>query len=214
MIGASAVRKPVNGADGDGFRVANHRFYDAANASWMVKVLPGEFHVTATAGEVLVTILGSCVSACIRDPIAGVGGMNHFMLPQSAGGTWGAQQNSTRFGNFAMEKLINELLKKGCSRSSLEVKVFGGGNVIDSSSAVGTKNAEFVLRYLADEGLRCVAQDLEGRFPRRIQYDPMTGKVVRKLLGTGETSSVAREETEYASRLTTTKTSGDIELFD
>ena len=215
MSGGLAARRPVSGGDADGVRMsAGHRFYDASNATWIVKVLPGEYHVTANPGEMLVTILGSCVSACIRDPIAGVGGMNHFMLPQGSGGTWGDQQNSTRFGNFAMEKLINELLKAGASRSSLEIKVFGGGNVIDSSSAVGTKNAQFVLRYLRDEGLSCVAQDLEGRFPRRIQYNPLTGRVVRKLLGTGETSSVAREETEYASRLTTHKTSGDIELFE
>lgn len=211
-MSAALNRKP---AAGENFGASGgHRFYDASTGVWMVKVLPGEYHVTAAPQEVLVTILGSCVAACIRDPIAGVGGMNHFMLPQSAGGSWGDQQNSTRFGNFAMEKLINELLKAGCSRSSLEIKVFGGGNVIDSSSAVGSRNAEFVLRYLQDEGLKCFAQDLEGRFPRRIQYNPVTGRVVRKLLGTSETSNVTREETEYASRLTTQKTSGDIELFD
>ncbi|WP_342361713.1 chemoreceptor glutamine deamidase CheD [Terrarubrum flagellatum] len=215
MINAAPLRRPQSNGDGDGIRAGgNHRFYDASSGAWMVKVLPGEYHVTSMPEEVLVTILGSCVSACIRDPVRGIGGMNHFMLPQGATGSWGDEQNSTRFGNFAMEKLINELLKMGCSRSSLEIKVFGGGNVIESSSQVGTKNAEFVLRYLKAEGLNCAAQDLEGRFPRRIQYHPLTGRVVRKLLGTGETSGVAREETEYAKRLVTHKTSGDIELFE
>ena len=117
-----------------------------------MKVLPGEYYVTSKSDEVLVTILGSCVSACIRDRITGVGGMNHFMLAQSKSGSWGSASQSTRFGNFAMEKLINELLKAGCSRSSLEIKLFGGGNVIDSSTAVGTDNAEFAVRYLEAEG--------------------------------------------------------------
>ena len=98
----------------------------------MVKVFPGEFYVTSKADEVLVTVLGSCVSACIRDRRTGVGGMNHFMLPHSHAGNWGGDLQSTRFGNFAMEKLINELMKAGCSRDSLEIKVFGGGNVTDS----------------------------------------------------------------------------------
>ena len=105
------------------------------------------------------------------------------MLPQGRSGGWGTDEQSTRFGNFAMEKLINELMKAGCAREQLEIKVFGGGNVTDSNIAVGTDNAEFALRYLEAEGLRCVAQDLGGRFPRRIHYSPATGKVVRRLLG-------------------------------
>jgi chemotaxis protein CheD len=181
---------------------------------WMVKVFPGEYYLTRKQDEMIVTVLGSCVSACIRDPAAGIGGMNHFMLAQNTTGGWGNDLRSARFGNFAMEKLINELIKSGCKRERLEVKVFGGGNVTDSSNEVGTDNAEFVLRYLQAEGLRCAAQDLGGSHPRRIHYYPQTGRVVRRLLGLGESYLVRREENDYEKRLISEKkTFGDIELF-
>ena len=193
--------------------VTGRRIYDAANAIWMVKLFPGEYYVAKRSDEVLVTVLGSCVSACIRDPHAGIGGMNHFMLPQNDSGTWGKDAQSARFGNFAMEKLINELIKAGCMRERLEVKVFGGGNVTDSSNAVGTNNAEFVLHYLEAEGLRCAAEDLGGVLPRRIHYYPANGRVVRRLLGSGESTVVTREESDYRNRLRGQKSFGDIELF-
>jgi chemotaxis protein CheD len=211
---AVEMRRASESSVGDaGAHVAGHRFYDAAQSAWVVKVLPGEFYVTPKADEVLVTVLGSCVSACIRDLTAGVGGMNHFMLPLSHATGWGEDMNSARYGNFAMEKLINELIKAGCSRDRMEVKVFGGGNVIESSKAIGSQNAEFVLRYLKDEGLACSARDLGGQYPRRIHYFPSTGRVVRRLLGGTESDVIAREETEYASSLSSKKTSGEIQLF-
>ena len=153
------------------------------------------------------------MSACIRDPEAGVGGMNHFMLPQNASGAWGEDSQSARFGNFAMEKLINELIKAGGARERLEIKVFGGGNVIEASNAVGSNNADFVRRYLEAEGLPCAAADLGGSLPRRIHYYPANGRVVRRLLGVGETSAVTREESDYRNRLRGQKSCGDIELF-
>ena len=206
-----AVQAQTDGAAGDNIAAPRHRFYDTANSQWLVKIFPGEFYVTPKSDEVLVTVLGSCVSACIRDPRTGIGGMNHFMLPQGDGGSWDGQ--STRYGNFAMEKLINELIKNGCPRERMEIKVFGGGNVIDSSSAIGSKNAEFVMNFLNSEGLKCAAQDLGGLHPRRIQYQPSTGKVVRRLLQVNESVLIAREEKNYASRLTSKPTAGDIELF-
>lgn len=211
---AGALRETNSGADSGNQSVATRRFFDTATSSWMVKVFPGEYYVTKNPEEVLVTVLGSCVSACIRDPRAGVGGMNHFMLPHSKAGNWAGDLQSTRFGNFAMEKLINELLKAGCSRNSLEIKVFGGGNVTDTQNAIGTDNSDFILRYLEAEGLRCVAQDLRGQLPRRIHYTPTTGKVIRRLLGTSESSAVAREEKDYVSRLSQRSTGGEIQLFD
>jgi chemotaxis protein CheD len=215
MTGATAVYQPTDRKIVDGgSALASRRFLDNESASWLVKVLPGEYYVTPNPDEVLVTILGSCVSACIRDPLKGIGGMNHFMLPHSGSGNWGGDTRSTRFGNFAMEKLINELLKAGCSRNSLEIKMFGGGNVTDTRNAIGTDNADFAMRYLEDEGLRCAAKDLGGQLPRRIQYTPKTGKVVRRLLGGIESFAVVREETEYASRLTSHAPAGEIELFD
>jgi len=209
---ATASKQVSDPVIGNG--VAKGRFFDSTSNAWMVKVFPGELYVTAKPDEMLVTVLGSCVSACIRDPHKGIGGMNHFMLPQGHAGGWGRDPESTRFGNFAMEKLINELIKAGCARDALEIKVFGGGNVTDSRNAIGTTNGEFVMRYLEAEGLRCAARDLGGQLPRRIHYYPATGKVVRRLLGGGECFAVVREETEYASRLSSHTTAGDIELFD
>jgi len=192
---------------------ACRRFFDAATAVWMMKVFPGEFYLTKETNEVLVTVLGSCVSACVRDPVIGVGGMNHFMLPHHRSGAWGKDLQSTRFGNFAMEKLINELIKAGCARERMEIKVFGGGNVTDSSNAVGSENAEFIMAYLQAEGLRCAASDLGGTLPRRIHYYPATGRVVRRLLGSSERYSIGREENDYGSRLRQQEPAGEIELF-
>jgi chemotaxis protein CheD len=189
------------------------RIYDAATATWMIKVFPGEFAITDKSDEALITVLGSCVAACIRDPHTGVGGMNHFMLPQHQSGAWGSDLRSTRFGNFAMEKLINELTKAGCVRERMEIKVFGGGNVTDMNNAVGTENSEFVLRYLAAEDLRCAAKDLGGSLPRRIHYFPATGRVVRRLLGNSERGIVDREENAYGKRLLRQEPAGEIELF-
>jgi chemotaxis protein CheD len=210
---SATLRSTTISGDGVGGAGTERGFYDPITASWMIKVLPGKFHITRRADEVIVTVLGSCVSACIRDVETGVGGMNHFMLASDAAGQWGADQQSTRYGNFAMERLINELIKAGCPRERMEVKVFGGGNVTDTKNQIGTQNAEFVLRYLEDEGLACSAHDLGGPYPRRIQYFPSTGRVVRKLLTGGDRDTIAREESEYAKGLTTKTTAGEVQLF-
>jgi len=217
-MGATQIWHSVDGSEvnaGAIHAASGRRFYDSANSAWVVKVFPGEYFVTPNTDEVLVTVLGSCVSACIRDPLVGIGGMNHFMLAEGERGGWGGAQDSesTRYGNFAMEKLINELLKNGCSRESMEIKVFGGGNVTDTSNAIGTQNAEFVLRYLKAEGLKCAAQDLGGQHPRRIHYFPATGRVIRRLLGGSETYTITRQESEYAKILSSKTTAGEIELF-
>ena len=215
MTGAAALRHPDDLHDSAETvaALAGRRFFDAATSMWTVKVFPGEFYVTQKADEVLLTVLGSCVSACIRDSVAGVGGMNHFMLPHHESGTWGDDLKSTRFGNFAMEKLINELIKAGCARERMEIKVFGGGNVTDTGNAIGSENSQFVLDYLKAEGLRCAAQDLGGSLPRRILYYPTAGRVIRRLLGTSERIAVGREENEYGTRLRSQAPAGDIELF-
>jgi chemotaxis protein CheD len=213
MTGAEAFADSGNPLMAKVRAAAGRRFFDAATAVWMMKVFPGEFYITKETNEVLVTVLGSCVSACIRDPVVGVGGMNHFMLPQHGSGAWGNDLKSTRFGNFAMEKLINELIKAGCMRERMEIKVFGGGNVTDSSNAVGSENAKFILTYLKAEGLKCAASDLGGTLPRRIHYYPSTGRVVRRLLGISERYSIDREEHDYGSRLRQQQPAGEIELF-
>jgi chemotaxis protein CheD len=214
VIGGAVLQRTAGTGNDENLRTASgRRFYDAANSIWMVKVFPGEFYVTAKPEEVLVTVLGSCVSACIRDPVTGVGGMNHFMLPQHKSGVWGGDSKSARFGNFAMEKLINELIKAGAMRGRMEVKLFGGGNVTDTSNMIGSDNADFALRYLEAEGLRCAAKDLGGLYPRRIHYYPETGRVVRRLLGTTDIYAVSNEEADYRKRLQAQQSAGEIQLF-
>jgi chemotaxis protein CheD len=214
VIASTAARRVDSRDAGNSTSGTGRRFFDTASGLWMVKVFPGEYYVTRKTDEMLVTILGSCVSACIRDPHAGIGGMNHFMLAEGAENGWGEDLRSTRYGNFAMEKLINELIKAGCRRESLEIKVFGGGNVTDARNLIGTQNATFVRKYLSNEGLRWVAEDLGGPYPRRIQYNPQTGRVVRKLLNRTESAGIVREETQYASTLSKQKTTGEVELFE
>jgi chemotaxis protein CheD len=213
MTGATALQHSPDVSHNKADANAGRRFFDNTASAWMVKVFPGEFYVTRKPDEVVLTVLGSCVSACIRDPVLGIGGMNHFMLPSHNSGDWGGDLKSTRFGNFAMEKLINELIKAGCTRQRMEIKVFGGANVTESSNAVGSDNSAFVLRYLEAEGLRCAAQDLGGTLPRRINYYPATGRVVRRLLGMNERGMVHREEHDYSRRLQVQQPAGEIELF-
>lgn len=192
--------------------LATNRYYDRHFDSEAAKILPGEYFVT-NSGMLLVTVLGSCVAACIRDTKSGMGGMNHFMLPDDGGReTVGA---SARYGTYAMEVLINHLLKMGARRNSLEAKVFGGGAVMASlsSSNVGTRNAEFVLNYLKVEKIPIVAKDLLDSYPRKVYYFPDTGRVMVKKLHRVHNETLFTREKDYKDRLSGAKVEGDIELF-
>lgn len=192
--------------------LATNRYYDRHFDSEAAKILPGEYFVT-DKGMLLVTVLGSCVAACIRDTKTGMGGMNHFMLPDDGGReTVGA---SARYGTYAMEVLINHLLKMGARRNSLEAKVFGGGAVMASlsSSNVGTRNAEFVLNYLKVEKIPIVAKDLLDSYPRKVYYFPGTGRVMVKKLHRVHNETLFTREKNYKDRLSGSKVEGDIELF-
>lgn len=190
------------------------RYFDAQKNKNVVRVLPGEHYVSTNSEEVIVTVLGSCVSACIRDPLTGVGGMNHFMLPESNTGNWGTVSATMRYGNFAMETLINEILKTGCTRERLEIKLFGGGNVTPGNVRVGDMNGQFALNYLKYEGFAPKAHDLGGQHPRRIHYHPKSGKVDRLLLRRDDDKHYLKEENDYRSRLPSeVSDGGDIDLF-
>lgn len=180
----------------------------------VVKVAPGEHYVTAARDEMIVTVLGSCVAACIRDPVAHVGGLNHFMLPASTNGSWGGVNESLRYGNFAMERLINDILVRGGHRRRLEIKVFGGANVLNVSTAIGRQNAEFVEAYLEAEGLPIAASHLYGLNPRRIHYYPFTGEVQMLELRRQADMEVVEIEGRYGEALKQDPISGSIELFD
>ncbi|MCX8017845.1 MAG: chemoreceptor glutamine deamidase CheD, partial [Rhodocyclaceae bacterium] len=161
----------------------------------------------------MVSVLGSCVSACLRDRDKGIGGMNHFMLAASAEG--GVLSASARYGAYAMEILINHLLKLGARKSSLEAKVFGGGRVLDSlaHSRVGERNARFVQDFLATEGIRLVAQDLLDVYPRKVYFFPRSGRVLVKRLARLHNDTLIRREQEYAARLAEAPVAGEVELF-
>ncbi len=192
--------------------LATNRYYDRHFDSEAAKILPGEYFVT-DSGMLLVTVLGSCVAACIRDTKTGMGGMNHFMLPDDGGREMvGA---SARYGTYAMEVLINHLLKMGARRNSLEAKVFGGGAVMASlsSSNVGTRNAEFVLNYLKTEKIPIVAKDLLDSYPRKVYYFPDSGRVMVKKLHRVHNETLFTREKDYKARLSNSSVEGDVELF-
>jgi chemotaxis protein CheD len=195
--------------------LATNLYYDRSFDCDAAKLLPGEFFYTIK-DMMIVTVLGSCVSACIRDVKSGVGGMNHFMLPDGASEADGPVSLSARYGTYAMEVLINHLLKAGARRENLEAKVFGGGNVLRGFSAlhVGRRNAEFVRQYLRAEGIRTVAEDLNGDYPRKVYYFPRTGRVLVKKLRTLNNNTLANREQDYAQRIQRSEeVSGSVDLF-
>jgi chemotaxis protein CheD len=176
--------------------IASNRYFDNHFQRQGVKLLPNEFYTTHE-DMVLVTVLGSCVAACIQDRTAGIGGMNHFMLPDDGAEVAHAGSDAMRYGAYAMEVLINELIKAGGRRERLEAKVFGGAAVLAGMTTmnIGDRNSAFVRRYLALENIRIVAEDLQGSHPRKVAFLPRTGQVmVKKLRLTQDTSVAEREQ--------------------
>lgn len=193
---------------------ATNVYYDRTFDCDAAKILPGEFYFTGK-DMLIVTVLGSCVSACIRDRISGVGGMNHFMLPDGGADSDNPVSASMRYGTYAMEVLINELLKAGAKRENMEAKVFGGGNVLRGFTAinVGERNAKFVLEYLHTERMRVIAEDLNDIYPRKVYFFPKTGKVLVKKLKVEHNDTLKRREQDYASRLKIAPVGGEVDLF-
>lgn len=192
-----------------------NRYWDKVHETYAAKILPGEYYVTLH-GEMIVTVLGSCVSACVRDSVFGVGGMNHFMLPiGTQGGSANQQWNSaaTRYGNFAMEALINDILKNGGRRENLEVKVFGGGKILEHMTNIGNMNISFVRDFIKTESLNLLAEDLGDIYPRKVHYFPQTGKVMMKKLRSMHNSTIIERETSYMDSLETQPIEGEIDLF-
>lgn len=179
------------------------------------KISPGEYYFT-DKDMLIVTVLGSCVSACIRDSMSGIGGMNHFMLPDSAAADKDSLvSESMRYGTYAMEVLINQLLRNGARRENLEAKIFGGGNVLKSFTTmnVGDRNAIFVRKYLKDERIRITSEDLLDIYPRKVYFFPKTGRVLVKKLKTMHNDTLVRREEAYASKLKVSDIGGEIDLF-
>jgi chemotaxis protein CheD len=189
---------------------ASFFFYDAHFRNEAVKVLPGEYFVFDE--DILVmTTLGSCIAACLWDRERRIGGMNHFLLPEGSGGA-----DSGRYGNFAMDQLIGEMVKRGANRSTMEAKVFGGGAVISGMNTinVGERNTTFVLDYLRTERITVVSKDVMDIYPRKVCFLPASGKAMVKRLASANTEALAAQERAAASRATPTVASGgSVDLF-
>lgn len=187
------------------FFYADHHFqYDA------VKVLPGEYFVS-NEEIVIMTVLGSCIAACIWDGKARVGGMNHFMLPDGEGG-----DGSGRYGSFAMELLINEMLKLGARRETMQAKIFGGGQVMAGFTTmnVGERNTKFVIDYLATERIPIVSQDVLDIHPRKVCFFPTSGKaLVKRLAHSHPETLVVEERRGNAATVAKSNAGGSVDLF-
>jgi chemotaxis protein CheD len=187
---------------------ASFFFHEAHFKCDAVKVLPGEYYVD-DQDLLIMTTLGSCIAACLWDRNARVGGMNHFMLPDGAG-------ESGRYGSFAMELLINEMLKRGANRSSIEAKVFGGGQVISGMNTmnVGERNTAFVLEYLKTERITVVSKDVLDVYPRKVCFLPASGKAMVKRLAPANTDVLLAQDKAAVERASTSSASGgSVDLF-
>lgn len=199
-----------------GFEDIN-RYWDASHGFYSAKILPGQYYVSKN-DELISTVLGSCISVCATDRVAGVSGMNHFMLPlysENHKDSWGSTVISaeTRYGNFAMEHMINDIIKFGGVKSRLELKVIGGGRVMEKMTDVGLRNIAFVYDYIANERLQLISEDVGDRYPRKVIFHVKTGKVkVRKLKKVNNTTLIERDA-EYMTKMKTEKFEGSVDLF-
>ncbi|QYZ66543.1 MAG: chemotaxis protein CheD [Gammaproteobacteria bacterium (ex Lamellibrachia satsuma)] len=197
-----------------GFETIN-RYWDRNHKMPAAKILPGEYYVT-TNDEIITTVLGSCVSACIWDTVFGIGGMNHFMLPLSDSGSWGGSDlvsTSTRYGNYAMEHMINDILRHGGHRPNLSVKIFGDGKIISGMSDVGEKNIQFIREYIEQEQLRLLGEDVGDIYPRKVVFYPASGRVRIKKLKHMHNDTVVKREVAYQHDIEEAPVVGEVELF-
>jgi len=189
---------------------ASFFFYDAHFRCEAVKVLPGEFFVF-DEDILIMTTLGSCIAACIWDRDKRIGGMNHFMLPDSGGAADGG-----RYGSYAMDLLIGELVKRGATRSTMEAKVFGGGAVVSGMNSIniGERNTRFVLEYLQTERITVVSKDVMDIYPRKVCFLPVSGKALVKRLASTNTEMLMAQERAAATAAAPASTGGgSVDLF-
>lgn len=171
-----------------------------------IHVIQGDQAVSKSSKDIMTTVLGSCVATCLYDPIAKVGGMNHFLLP---GGSQGGSNVTSSFGLNAMELLINGLLKKGAKRENFSAKIFGGAKMFDGLSDIGMKNSKFAREFLSFEGIDCVSEDLGGTMARRLRFWPTTGRAQLKMMGEAKTVVPVKRTMAEAVQAC----SNDVELF-
>lgn len=195
-----------------GFEHIN-RYFDKDHNSVAVKIHPGEFYVTQNE-EVITTVLGSCISVCIFDPINSIGGMNHFMLP-NVNNSNGILSQSFRYGDVAMEKLINVILRHGGNKNELKFKAFGGGQIIKNMTNIGQRNISFLHKYMTMEGYKLSAFDLGGPYPRKIAFYPLSGKVKLKHIQHIHSDPIFARDNRYETEISSQEeVTGEIDLFD
>ncbi|HEV7260820.1 MAG TPA: chemoreceptor glutamine deamidase CheD [Bosea sp. (in: a-proteobacteria)] len=192
---------------------SSRRYFDPRFEATIITVAPGEHEITSARDEIVATVLGSCISVCMRDPHNGVGGLNHFLLPKSNGSADASA--GERYGDTAMEVLINGLLKRGAKRSNLEAKVFGGARVLSGATmlAIGDGNIAFVTEFLNREGIPTVSKDVGGTRSRRIHYQPSTGRAWVQHVQSSQKSTEHEQEVAYLNRLKTQPVAGEVEIW-
>lgn len=194
-------------------RLGSGRYFNHEFKTETVKIALGEQAVSDRDDLMIATTLGSCVAACIHDPVRGIGGMNHFMLPDLPASELEGAGAAARYGSVAMERLINALLVAGADRRRLQVKLFGGASVIESSYDIGGLNSRFALDYVRAEGLMLAAQDLGGGSARRLHYFPRSGRALRRLLRPEAAADTVTRERSFITHLARTPVEGEVELF-
>lgn len=185
-------------------------YHDHRLAAEVQTIVVGGCAVSGDSRVIITTTLGSCVATCLFDPVARIGGMNHFLLPDAGTDRLSA---ASRYGSAAMEQLINRMLSVTGRRDRLRAKIFGGANVNGTRNDIGTRNVEFVMEYLATEGIPTMSWDVGGNQPRAVRFYPTTGRSQRRLIGIEQYGQIARSEARFMERLQTTEIEGDIELF-
>lgn len=167
-------------------------------------VMQGEYEVSGDPTLVLTTILGSCIACCLFDPAAQIGGMNHFLLAAPPNARQGLGDDAKRYGLYAMELLVNQMIKQGAARATMRAHLYGGANLLSGMRAIGTENARFAEGFLKADGIRLVRSDTGGVQARRLDLQPATGRVRCRSVQ-GELPKVQAARVPVAT--------GDVELF-
>lgn len=209
-----ATTGPLQTAFKGGGTMRRRVYFDSKLNSLVVFVSEGDFYVSTSPYEVLTTVLGSCIAVCIWDPVAGCGGMNHFLLPVQTSPSDGLPSAELRFGSYSIERLVNALISRGAIRERMEVKVFGGANMSTTQGNHGHANADFVEAYLERERLKVVAKSLRGTSARRVRFYASTGRARVRQIQSDKAAELMRTEARLASSLWTAKPAQSVEIFD
>lgn len=188
--------------------------FDVGAGATAIWIFQGDFYVSSRPDLFLTTVLGSCIAVCIRDSVVGCGGMNHFLLPDAEDRNEHFPSLALRYGSYSIERLINAILSRGGKRERLEVKVFGGANVMGGTSEIGSRNVDFIEHYFAKERLPIGAADLRGSYPRKLRYFPTTGRAQVCHLRDHEANEAIQSETTLRNKVSFAKVSGPVEIFN